>query len=55
MAGISPITRRRLEIQGFVGVEERTLAETAPWLRLAFALLYGLGGSGTVLASPMFL
>jgi len=37
MATISPITRRRLEIQGFVDAEERTLAETAPWLRLAMS------------------
>jgi len=55
MAAISPITRRRLEIQGFAGVEERTLAETAPWLRLAFALCMLLAAAGTVLASPMFL
>src|SRR2546427_4789495 len=55
MAAISPITRRRLEIQGFVGVEERTLAETAPWLRLAFALCTVLAAAGTVLASPVFL
>jgi len=55
MAAISQITRRRLEIQGFVGVEERTLAETAPWLRLAFALCTVLAAAGTVLASPMLL
>ena len=55
MAAISPTTRRRLEIQGFVGVEERTLAETAPWLRLAFALCTVLAAAGTVLASPIFL
>lgn len=36
MASISPTTRRRLEIQGFVDVDENTLVATAPWLRLAF-------------------
>lgn len=55
MATLSPATRRRLEIQGFCGVEERTLAETAPWLRLAFALCTLLAAAGTLLASPVFL
>lgn len=55
MTTLSPVTRRRLEIQGFVDVDERTLAQTAPWLRLAFALCTVLAGIGTILASPMFL
>jgi hypothetical protein len=55
MATLSPTTRRRLEIQGFDGIEERTLAETAPWLRLAFALCTVLAAAGTLLASPAFL
>lgn len=55
MATLSPTTRRRLEIQGFDGIEERTLAETAPWLRLAFALCTVLAAVGTLLASPVFL
>lgn len=55
MATLSPTTRRRLEIQGFDGIEERTLAETAPWLRLAFALCAVLAAAGTLLASPIFL
>ncbi len=55
MATISPSTRRRLEIQGFVGIDERTLSETAPWLRLAFALCTLLAAAGTVLASPIIL
>jgi hypothetical protein len=49
------MTRRRLEIQGFDGIEERTLAETAPWLRLAFALCTVLAAAATLLASPVFL
>lgn len=55
MATLSPTTRRRLEIQGFDGIEKRTLAETAPWLRLAFALCTVLAAAGTLLASPVFL
>jgi Domain of unknown function (DUF4395) len=55
MATLSPTTRHRLEIQGFDGVEERTLAETAPWLRLSFALCTVLAAAGTLLASPVFL
>ena len=55
MATLSPTTRRRLEIQGFVDVEERTLAETAPWLRLALALCTVIAAAGTALGSPMVL
>jgi hypothetical protein len=55
MATLSPTTRRRLEIQGFVDVEERTLAETAPWLRLALALCTVMAAAGTALGSPMVL
>ena len=55
MATISPATRRRLEIQGFVDIDEQTLAVTAPWLRLAFALCTVLAAAGTILASPVFL
>lgn len=55
MATLSPTTRRRLEMQGFDGVEERTLAQTAPWLRLGFALCTVLAAAGTLLASPVFL
>jgi hypothetical protein len=52
MTAISPTTRRRLEIQGFVGINERWLAETAPWLRLSPALCTLLMALGTALASP---
>jgi hypothetical protein len=55
MATLSPTTRRRLETQDFNGIEEPTLAETAPWLRLAFALCTVLAAAGTLLASPVFL
>lgn len=55
MAAISPTTRRRLETQGFVGLDYRTLAETGPRLRLAFVLCAVLAAIGTLFASPMFL
>jgi hypothetical protein len=55
MATVSPATRRRLEIQGFVGLDDRTLAETGPWLRFAFALCAVLAATGTIFASPVFL
>jgi uncharacterized protein DUF4395 len=55
MRTIGPTTRRRLEIQGFISIEERVLAETAPWLRLAFALCTALAAAGTLLASPILL
>jgi hypothetical protein len=55
MAIISSATRRRLEIQGFVDIDEQSLAATAPWLRLAFGLCTVLAAAGTILASPVFL
>jgi len=55
MVTVSPVTRRRLEIQGFVGLDDQTLAETGPWLRLAFGLCTVLAATGTILASPVFL
>ena len=55
MATLSPTTRRRLEIQGFCNIDEQTLAVTAPWLRLAFALCTVLAAAATILASPVLL
>ncbi len=34
MRTASPVTRRRLEMQGFTGLDNRALTELAPWLRL---------------------
>ena len=48
-------TRRRLDIQGFECVEDRTLAPVAPWLRLAFGLCALMAALGTALASPLIL
>lgn len=55
MNSISDVTRRRLEIQGFVDIDEDLLAETAPWLRFPFVLCTILAATGTTLASPLFL
>jgi hypothetical protein len=52
---ISPVTRRRLDIQGFTDVEENLLKQTASWLRFPFVLCTILAALGTVLASPTFL
>ncbi len=51
MKNISPVTRRRLDIQGFTDVDENLLTKTASWLRFAFALCTILAGLGTALAS----
>ena len=55
MNNISPITRRRLDIQGFTDVDEDLLDQTVSWLRFAFALCTILAALGTVFASPIFL
>ncbi len=52
---LSPITRRRLDVQGLSDVDDETLAEIAPWLRMAFGICALLAGAGTALASPMIL
>jgi hypothetical protein len=48
-------TRRRLDIQGFEGVEDAALAPVAAWLRLAFGLCAVMAALGTALASPLLL
>ena len=52
---LTATSRRRLDIQGFEGVEDAALAPVAPWLRLAFGLCAVMAGVGTALASPMIL
>jgi hypothetical protein len=47
--------RRRLEAQGFVGLDEATLESVAPWLRWSTSLCALLMGMGTALASPWIL
>jgi hypothetical protein len=48
----STVTRRRLEAQGFLGLDDATLAEVGPWLRLAPALCAAWAALGTALGSP---
>ena len=55
MATISATTRKRLEIQGFVGLDDDTLAEVAPWLRFSPVVCTVWMGLGTVFASPVAL
>lgn len=52
---LSATTRRRLHIQGLNDIDDETLADVAPWLRLAFGMCALLAGAGTVLASPLIL
>ena len=52
---ISPTRRRLLDIQGFDGVDDATLARTQEWLRLSPALCAAIAAIGTALASPAIL
>jgi hypothetical protein len=52
---LSATTRRRLNVQGLNDLDDETLAETAPWHRMAFGLCALMAGVGTVLASPTVL
>lgn len=52
---LSAITRRRLNVQGFCDVDDETLTNVAPWLRMAFGMCALIAGAGTVLASPTIL
>ena len=52
---LSPTTKQRLAVQGFVGIEDEILAPVAPWLRLAFAGCATIAALGTALVSPILL
>jgi hypothetical protein len=52
---VSVVTRKRLEAQGFVGLDDGLLAEVGPWLRLAPALCAAWAAIGTALGSPLVL
>ena len=52
---LSATTRRRLNVQGLSDVDDVSLAETAPWHRMAFGICALLAAAGTVLASPAIL
>jgi hypothetical protein len=52
---LTATVRHRLENQGFVGLEERLLAEAAPWLRFTPAVFCALLAVATVAESPILL
>lgn len=52
---VSPVTRKRLERQGFVGLDDATLAEAGPWLRFSPGVCTLVMGVGTALASYVIL
>ena len=55
MKTVAPATRNRLEAQGFVGLDDATLSDVGPWLRLSPAICMIWAAVGTVLASPAIL
>ena len=52
---ITATTQRRLDVQGFGDVDKATLAEVAPWLRMAFGLSTLIAGVGTMFTSSLIL
>ena len=52
---LSATTRHRLDVQGFEGIPDQTLAPVAAWLRLAFAMCAALAAGGTITASSAVL
>lgn len=52
---VSPAIRRRLETQGYAGIDDSALAEVEPWLRFTYTLCAAVTGIGTILASPVIL
>lgn len=52
---VNPITRQRLEAQGFLGLDDETLAEVGPWLRWSPVLCTFVMILGVSLQSPVIL
>jgi len=46
------VIRKRLETQGFLGLDDEALAQVGPWLRWSPAWCTVFMAAGTVLASP---
>ena len=44
--------RRNVEMQGYLGLDDETLAKVEPWLRLSPAICMTVAAIGTILASP---
>ncbi|ABC83636.1 DUF4395 domain-containing protein [Anaeromyxobacter dehalogenans] len=49
------VTRRRLEAQGFLGLDDAALTEIGPWMRWSPVLCTLVMATGTLLASPAVL
>jgi hypothetical protein len=49
------VVRRRLEAQGFLGLDDVALVEIGPWLRWSPALCAAFMAAGTIFASPPML
>lgn len=52
---ISPVIRQRLEMQGFIGLDDAVLAEVEPWLRFSPAVCTVVVAVGTAFASAAVL
>ena len=52
---LSPTRQKRLQRQGFVGLDDNLLNEIGPWTRFSTSLCAILMGIGTILASPSVL
>jgi hypothetical protein len=55
MNEISPATRNRIETQGFIGFDDRTLIRINYWLRLSPAICMAWAAVGTAMASAPIL
>jgi hypothetical protein len=55
MSEISTTARKRIEAQGFMGLDDMTLSQINYWLRLAPAICMIWAAVGTALASPAVL
>lgn len=55
MSEIPSTTRNRLEAQGFVGMDDRTLTQINYWLRLSPAICMVWAAIGTTLSSALIL
>ena len=52
---VSAVVRKRLEAQGFCGLDDATLEEVGPWLRWSPALCTACMIAGVLLKSPLVL
>jgi hypothetical protein len=52
---VNPTVRSRLEAQGFSGLDDKTLAELAPWIRWTYTLGTLITLIGVALMSPVVL